>query len=268
MKNRPSLRFCIPLLCFGLFLSWCPSASALLITFDDSGYVAGNNLTGSGPSAGPKWDGGGADFKIAAAEGFSGTQGAAFSTKASGNANTILPLGATALPGFNGSSSLLEVSFQFRFLETPTSGQTGTSAVLNLGYTAAGNAVRFGIWNNGMITYSAHSNSTSRVATGFQVTDTTIWTTVTALLDYQTQTYTFSINGTPFVTEEPLLFASTSSISVASLRLQNVGNASHHRIVFDNIQLTVIPEPSAMALLLPGLGLLGWAKHRSLRSTR
>ncbi|HWL54611.1 MAG TPA: hypothetical protein VNQ90_19380 [Chthoniobacteraceae bacterium] len=84
----------------------------------------------------------------------------------------------TALPGFSDTSSLLEVSFQFRYLQTPTQGATGTSSVINFGYTAAGNAVRFGIQNDGTITYSASPTASSRVATGYKASDTTAWTTI------------------------------------------------------------------------------------------
>jgi hypothetical protein len=172
------------------------------------------------------------------------------------------------LPGFDGESSLVAASFDFRFADLPSETSTAGVAVVQLGYNSgivAVGAVRFGFRADGSLTYSDGTGS-SQLLTSFSVDDISTWTKKTTLLDYGSSTYSFQLDdGEWSPSYDFQISGSFAPTEVINPRLQNIGSADHRRMVFDNIQYSVIPEPSSAAALFAvfSLGLVFCARKRN-----
>lgn len=245
--------------------------ASFIINFDTPGYTAGTNLQGSTQPTGTVWSGGTSDFVITAGAGVGGSNAVVTSSRASSSAASVMIPTYTEngdLPGFNGSSSLVNASFAFRFVDAPS--ETSTDGILavqlgfNSGIVAVG-AVRLGVRADGSLTYSDGSSS-SRLISGFTVTDTTSWHTFEAELNYETATYRFRLNEGDWSDSYAFQISGDfDPTQVINPRIQNVGSANHRRIAIDNFQYTVIPEPSSVALLM---GIMALFLARYFRQSR
>lgn len=260
---------------FALFLclaSLRAGAAPLLFTFDDPGYPPDTRLYGQGAPEGTKWGGTNSattGINIKAGVGVAGTRGVELTQPGSGNPTATFAPSALDLPGFDGTRSLVAFSVDYRFVQAPTTG--GAFAVLQIGFNGSSGIVRFGIGGDGGLTYS-HRTGTSTVASGLSVDNNTQWVTLSGVLDYTTKTYYFEFNGNRFVTEsnpEGIFdFYQSSTQTLTTLRIQNVTSANHRGVVFDNLSLTVIPEPSTSMLAMVSLLLAGVAFLHKRRGRR
>ncbi len=238
------------------------NAEALLIDFD--AYTPGN-LSGQ-PAGGTQWSGGGGDFVVTSGAGFGGSQAVVTQTRASSTSSSLFSPSGTDLPGFNGSSSVLNVTFKFRYTQVPVGG-TSTVAAVQFGFDGAdGNtAIRFYLRSDGRLGYSNGEGAVLVGSDVVSITNTTTWVTVSATLNYATQKYQFSINDTPYVsgggTSE---FNFRGPSTSAAVRLVDHGSANFVGVAFDNIEITAVPEPST-AMLLFGAAAGGWALQRKLK---
>jgi len=234
-------------LCALCAISFPFSARALLIDFN-TGYTAGNNLDGQ-PSAGTQWSGGGSDFLVVSGAGVSGSNAVVTQSKSSGTTNSLFSPSATDLPGFDGDSSILEVSFQFQFTGTVDDDtNTQTVAAIQFGYNGADSSVaaRFHLMADGTLGYYRGSNITIDTNVTF---NPNAWNTVVAILNYSTQTFSFTINGTQVIRSGVSEFAFRGSTTGSGIRLADTGSTSWTAVAFDNINVNVIPEPSVTWLL-------------------
>lgn len=222
-------------------------AKALLIDFN--AYTAGSALTGQ-PATGTQWSGGGSDFLITAGAGLTASNAVVTATKASSLSDSRFSPSNLDLPGFNGTSSILNVAFQFRFVTAPDA-STSTVAAIQFGYDGsdATTAARFYITSEGRLGFN--NGATAVLVSNLDINDTTTWTTVAASLNFATQTYTFSVNGTSYSTGGGTsVFSFRGLTDAADLRLTNVGSVSSKSIAFDNISLVVVPEPSSAGFVI------------------
>lgn len=242
--------FCLTLFSIILVSHLTPNLSALTISFDD--YATGA-LDGQ-PTTGTQWSGGGNDFLITSEAGFDGGQAVVTSNRSSSNAHSMFTPSEFDLPDFDGSSSILQVSFQFRYDSLPDTNTT-TVAAIQFGYDGGDttNAARFYMRSDGRIGYN-NGTSPQVLISDLQINDTTTWTTISAILNYETETYTFMVNGTPYSTVGGnSTFGFRGETQAATIRLLNSGSANHKSLVFDNISISTIPEPSTLGILSLGL---------------
>lgn len=223
------------------FLSPIPM-QALLLDFDTD-YTAGTYLDGQ-PTAGTQWSGGGNDFMLVEKSGVDHSIALVTANRNNGSAETLFAPDSTDLPDFDAASSVLEISFQYRFEEAPVwdtgKENVSTVAVVQCGYN--GNekeaAAVFLIRSNGEILF--YNADKSILISAFTAEDNTTWFTVSARLDYAQQTYTFSINGTPYVTGGGTsAFKFRGNTDSANFRIRNQGSPHHKKIIFDNITMTL-----------------------------
>lgn len=265
-QTRP--RLLTALVLTTVVLATAPTGHALLIDFNS--YTAGSQLQGQ-PASGTQWSGGGTDFLVTAGAGMSGSNAVVTQSKASGTTNSLFSPGETDLPGFNGASSILDVSFKFRFVNTPDA-NTNTVAAIQFGYDGAdvNVAARFYLRSDGRLGYNQGESSTILVPnTTFQISDTTTWTTISASLNFATQQYSFSINGTPYVTGGGnAVFDFRGATDAAGIRLADSGSANWKGVAFDDISASVaIPEPTSAALITASV-LAGLSFVRRRREVR
>lgn len=247
----------------GACLLWTTGAShALLINFDPPGYVANTNLAGNGAPGGTLWTTGGAALRINAGVGKGGSQGLILYNPSGSSEASDFVTSATDLPGFNPTSSQVRLGFSFRFAETPSS----ANARVNVGYLQIGNsgsspAARITFYQNGTLAYHINRATPVEISSSlFQATTATTWYEGEVLLDYASGSYSFSVNDIE-LTDAGVFRGSGHN---ATMRFLSFRSEDHRQMVFDNVSLTVIPEPSAIALLLGGAGiLLGFRKGRS-----
>lgn len=234
------------------------SARALLINFND--YAAGD-LAGQ-PASGTKWSGGGSYFKVTSGAGVASSNAVVTQLLTTGAQASSFSPSTTDLPGFNGSSSSLEISFQFRYLSAPGS-DSSTFASLQFGYASStAMAARFWLRNDGRLGYSDGINTPSLI-----LTNPTGWNTVTAILDYAAQTYTFSLNGIQYVNQSnESVFDFRGPTTTSTFRILDHGlETAWIGAAFDNIGMTVVPEPTTMALIVLTAGLYLIRKRKSLQ---
>ncbi len=239
----PSPRI-IPLLALSLCLIGQTHAAVLI---DFNNYTSGSNLSGQ-PATGTQWSGGGSDFLISGTAGVGGSKAVVTAVKASGNSSSLFSPSGTDLPGFNGATSILSASFQFRFVTAPDA-TTTTVAAIQFGYDGADANVgaRFYLTAEGRLGFNNGSGAT--LVNGFDINDTTTWTMVSATLNYSTQKFSFSINGTPYVTGGGTsAFDFRGASDASAFRLTDTGSANSKSVAFDNIAVNVVPEPSTIAL--------------------
>lgn len=237
------------------------TSRALLIDFN--GYTAGSNLSGQ-PATGTQWSGGGSDFLVTAGAGISSSNAVVTATKASSNTSSLFSPSGLDLPGFNGASSILNVGFQFRFVTMPDA-NTSSVAAIQFGFDGAdtNTAARFYLTSDGRLGFN-NGASTAILVSSLDINDTTTWTSVTASLNFATQTYTFSVNGTPYSTGGGTsIFNFRGPTDAAAFRLTDIGSANSKSVAFDNISVTVVPEPSIGALLGVA-GLLAIGRRRRM----
>lgn len=208
------------------------------VTFDGGNYSPGTNLEKTAHSEGVRWIGGGADFQILAGAGVEGSDAVVTAEKPEGLASCTIDPGAE-LAGFEGNSSVVEASFRFRFLDEPGEVPEGVVVVqlgFNKGVTNLG-AARFGIRADGTLTRSDGASS-SILVRNFRVSDTTSWTKLSVVLNYQTKDYTFFINDVQQGGVHKFQGEGDFTDS-AVIRLQNVGSAEHRQVAFDDFTLVV-----------------------------
>lgn len=234
------------------------SARALLINFND--YAAGS-LAGQ-PASGTKWSGGGSYFQVTSGAGVDSSNAVVTQPLTTGAQASAFTPSTTDLPGFNGSSSSVEISFQFRYLSAPGS-DSSTFASLQFGYTSStAMAARFWLRNDGRLGYSDGGTTPSVL-----LTNPTNWNTVTAIVDYATQTYTFSLNGVPYVNQSnDSVFDFRGPTTASTFRILDHGSETAWiGAAFDNIGMTVVPEPTTAALIVLTAGLYLVRKRKSLQ---
>jgi hypothetical protein len=259
----PKALILLPMASAILFAS---AASALTIDFETgSGYAAGN-LVGQPSTAGATtWTRTNAAtaanvINVAAGIGVGGSQGIQ-GVGTGGGSNfvyygfdtTNTDLGFT----FDSASSVLSYSFQWR----PTQALDGTSAsdifrfTIGSSENAGGNAaLSLGVRNNGV--FVAQDGTNARTQAGLFTTNT--YATISGEINYATNTFTVFVNNTQQFTDfngGSLTFNNAASNN-AFLRIGNLsgGTTDHRTWNLDNI--SVIPEPSAVAAIL-GLGAFG-----------
>ena len=230
------------------------SSQALIIDFEPPGYEADSSLSGSGTPGGTLWTLGGSALAITEGVGVGNSQGLLLKKPSGASDGSNFATSLTDLPGFDPSTSVVRVDFSFRFAEPPATG----SARTNVSYFQIGNggsspAARITFYHNGTLGYHINRASPVDIASSlFQATDAETWYQASILLDYLSGTYSFSLNGVELTAAG--VFRNTGHD--ASLRFLTFGTPDHRQMAFDNISMTVIPEPGTIGLLLAATGLL------------
>lgn len=246
------------------------AAQALTIGFESGeGYSAGN-LEGQ-PTSGTQWTRTNAPaaanvINVASGAGVGGSNGIV-GVGTGGGSNfvyygfntTNADLGFT----FNSSSSVLQYSFDWR----PTQDLDGTSAsaifafMIGSDQNAGGSgAAQVTVRNNGV--FVAQNGGAALTQAGLFTTNT--FATISGTIDYGANTYTVFVNGVQQFTGTNggnLAFVNADSDN-AFIRIGNLsgGSADHRTWGLDNI--TVIPEPSTLALLGIAAGALAMFRRR------
>lgn len=240
-----------------------PSVQALTLDFE-TGYTTGSNLDGQ-PSSGTQWSGGGSDFQVIAGAGTVSSNAVVTQSKASGTTNSLFSPTGLDLPGFNGTSSILEVGFQFRFTGSVlTEESTQTVAAIQFGFNGAdvNVAARFHLLADGRLGYYRGTVITHGTNVTF---DPNEWNSVVATLDYNTQTFSFTLNGQQVIRSEIDEFNFRGSTTGTGIRFANTGSTNWTPVAFDNIYANVVPEPS-IVFLISGVGVLFGLKRKPNRN--
>lgn len=232
---------------------------ALFIDFESPNYTTGKLRNQK------LWTSGAANensVNVTSGLGIGGSNGAALSAPTANYTITYNP-SITELAGFDGSSSLVEYEYYFRFLDAPNPSTSNAVATFNLGYassTANDFASRVIIFGTGTLSYN---NGTTSITIPNYVTSTADWVKISGQLNYGSKTYSLYIDDVQI--SAALNFA-TSNVTTAQFRLQNAypGAAQDYvGVVFDNISMNVVPEPSVAWLVVLGCLVLMVGKNRS-----
>ncbi len=230
------------------------SSQALIIDFEPPDYEADSSLNGSGISGGTLWTLGGSALAITEGAGVDDSQGLLLENPSGASDGSNFATSLADLPGFDPSASVVRVDFSFRFAETPAAGSGRTNvSYFQIGSTGSSPAARITFYHNGTLGYHINRATPVEIASSlFQATDTATWYQASILLDYLSGTYSFSVNGMELTAAG--VFRGTGHD--ASLRFLTFGTPDHREMAFDNVSMTVIPEPGTVGLLLAATGLL------------
>lgn len=232
---------------------------ALFIDFESPDYTTGKLRNQQ------VWTSGAANensVNVASGPGIGGSNGAALSAPTANYGITYNP-SITELVGFDGSLSLVDYEYYFRFLDAPNPSTGNAVATLNLGFASTASndfASRVIIFGTGSLSYN---NGTTSTTLPNYVTSTADWVKISGQLDYGTKTYSLYIDDVQI--SASLNFA-TSNVTTAQFRLQNAypgAEQDHVGVVFDNIYMSVVPEPSVAWLVVLGCLVLMVRKNRS-----
>lgn len=213
---------------------------AMTINFDDSGYMPGNPLHGRSQPSGIRWAGeaGAAYFEVLP-EGVDGSNAVVTKEMTEAKSNLYASIDPSIeLTDFDWDSSVLDVSFQVRFLEEPTSTHGEAAAIWFGRPDANGTAhgVRIGFLANGMLQYI---DGEKRITLGnFQIRPEDSWVTVSVRMDYKTKEYSFSINGVPQGGTYSFV-ADPSVKKVPMIMIQNMITPEHRSLAFDNFTMDI-----------------------------
>lgn len=254
MKEKQK-SICVAACVIGLIAWSTVSSMALVIDFDGAGYTAGSDLYGQGNATGSSWGSSNpSSLIVTAGVGVDGTN-ALVSTLPAANTTEIYMPSTTDLPGFNGSSSLVNFSFQYRYDAVPTGSSFTQVLALNLGFYSVNwhRALDLYVANNGGFVVAGAAAKNSGGA-NYLVTDNTTWTTVSGTLDFGAKNSTVYVNG---VLQRGGAIAWTdTAITQMGLQFVNINTASYSPVVIDNISVSVVPEPSTAAMMVMGTTLL------------
>ncbi len=237
------------------------AAQSFIIDFNSPGYTTGNLLGQGATSA--KWSSSPANSSALAVTSSIGV----------GDSNGLLsahPATATehyhltpVISGLDLESSLLAYSFQYRYFENPTPSEhpSGELLAFRIGTGAAStSAIRLAINKGGGLTYNNGTSTGQRAqdetGANFTVADTSTWVTVNGVLDFGSSTYTLFVNGIKQGTGD-LAFQNTDVTMRLSLSASYNGNVPGYTyvpVVIDNIELTVVPEPTTISLGVMAFG--------------
>lgn len=177
-----------------------PAAAEIFPMSFETGYVSGSSLTGQGDGV-TKWasvPSNAASLKVTTGAGYGGTQGIVSSPVTATQTYTYSPSG-TDLPGFSGTSSLVDFSIRCRY-NGGTTASTAPSLVVRLGAYGS-SAVILTLRQDGSLTYNTGWSGTSQMlkADGAPLTisDTTTWVNLVGRMNYGNKTYTLAANGVP-----------------------------------------------------------------------
>lgn len=217
----------------------------LLITFDEPTYPTGDELKKAVHSQGTRWTGQDT-FLITPEAGVEGSNGVVTSPTSENRWITFDPV-QNELPGFDGNSSVVEISFQYRFPEEPQFDlqENAAASSIQLGYNSRNSAVRFGILKNGKLTYSDGPSQSILVLMEnkrpYLTADVETWTKISAILDYSTKTYTFTVNDIALPGTYAFIDDQTQELVI---RIINVGSEDgrHSSVVLDNFSVRLRKE--------------------------
>lgn len=272
---RPG-RMTIACLSLFAFSAFCSNGWAILIGFEASeGYSLGNLV--NQPNTGTQWIGTAnassyAPLQVVSGQGIDGGNAIQVqSSLAANSAYRFAPSNADLGGVFSASSSVLSLSFSLRwdsintsstgigrfYIGAPTIG--GTPTVLSLDWYSNG---RIG-FNDGTFQYATDSTGAVFAATAGA------FYTITATLDYATGTYLLTVND---VTQsrngnENISFRNPTGTlnNIIDITTLNNQNANFQNWTIDNINYSIVPEPSTMALACLSLaGLLLFRKRPKL----
>lgn len=238
MKSpAPSVLIAIFTIAFSLTLS------ATTITFDDAGYITGGKLHGSSQPSGITWSGqAGSEYFEVQPEGVDESDAVVTMpmTEESSNLSTAIDP-SLELTEFDSNSSVVEVSFQVRFIEEPTDSHDSVAAIWfgQVGSDGSGRGVRIGFLADGMLRYI---DGKERITIqDFAIRPEDSWVTISIQMNYKTKEYSLSINGQPrgglhsFLMEEDTTHA-------PKIMIQNMITPNHRRLAFDNFIMEIVPN--------------------------
>ena len=247
------------------------TAQALTIGFEEvEGYEAGN-LAGQ-PSSGTQWaltNGSGNDVNVAAGVGNGGGAGLVNTSSGSGSNfvfygfnTTNADLGFT----FDSTSSILQYSFDWR----PTQDLDGGNGQILFDFMIGSNAdtgsnaaLALRIHSSGR--FQANDGGTLRTVDGL-FSETGTYQTISGTINYATNQYTVFVGNTQLFTtnnEGNLGFQNVDSDN-AYIRFSNLrgGSDSAQWREWNMDNISVIPEPSTLALLGIALGAVAMFRRR------
>lgn len=256
----------VRLVVIGIIAIQCAGAATFPMLFED--YSTGE-LLGQGAGT-TKWVGSTASgLMVTAGAGIGNTGTNALVTYASptnANLTTLFLTSSTDLPTFSGSSSIVNFAFQYRYGATPISGNFTTGGLtLYMGFDSStwNRAAHLSIRPNGTFSYGS-LGAKNFDGSAFTVTDASTIVTVYGQLDYAQQKFNLyisdGINGAVQQTDAGgnawMAFgAASSKIGVGLLDIyQDTSTYGFVPVVFDNLNITIVPEPQVSLLLVVGVG--------------
>lgn len=213
---------------------------AVTINFDDSDYMPGNPLHGRSQPSGIKWSGeaGAAYFEVLP-EGVDGSNAVVTKEMTEAQSNLYASIDPSIeLNDFDWDSSVLDVSFQVRYLEEPTEGRETVAAIWfgRAGAHGTAHGVRLGFQADGMLQYI--DGEKRIVLENFLIRPEDSWVTVSVRMDYKTKEYSFSINDVPQGGTYSFV-ADSSAKEVPRIMIQNMITPEHRSLAFDNFTMEI-----------------------------
>lgn len=234
-------------------VSLVSSSHAIVMNFDPP-YWTGNLISQGGTT---KWTGGyGGDLRVVANT-IDGT-GQMLAVVTQGYTNAYFNASTADLgnPFINTSS---EVLLSLKYAKTTSNASMTGNEISRFWLGNGGNApFMLEFEDNGAIGYKSGniqyyittdgSLSTSKTA-AFNLFAVGAWNDISADLNYATNTYTLSVNGVAQFGGSAISFINTTSANLTPNIFWTVDNNANTGLAFDNLSLSVVPEPSTISIL-------------------